>query len=405
MKHGYTAHTFSTWLPRRRWIMPASAIVLTHGAPAVASPPLTGSWSLWASAANGVPYGVFPTLAYSPETRTLYYSTRYTPSPSDTLGTVWSCKLNGSAPAFTRLPQTGLVLPTPKTGTAITNVFSMTTDSLGEPIIGTGAPGNTNSAQTGQTKLYRFDTASNQWVAPPLTAYAGQNIPTLQPNNLMYQLTRGPDGTIWGGGQWTKTYRSTDAGKTFTVIDEKSLLAQTDPAYYTTGYPRMAGGDGAIYGIRVAPNGYVYEGTETAGVIYSPDNGATWHPLDYDYTNPNSTMARASNVGNVAGLGFTKDGKIVVQGAPGTGPNPPVMQRISTCLIPSIIRNKSAPDFQTITWVAGRAHDHDHRRRNHVHQYRPKHRCQWQSRRGRSVHLDRRPELDRVQHRPHQCSR
>ena len=33
-------------------------------------------------------------------------------------------------------------------------------------------------------------------------------------------------------------------------------------------------------------------------------------------------MARASNVGNVAGLGFTKDGKIVVQGAARHRPQP-----------------------------------------------------------------------------------
>ena len=221
----------------------------------------------------------------------------------------------------------------------------MTTNSSGEPVIGTAAPGNTDPSQTGATKLYRFDMATNQWVAPPLTAYAGQNIPTLQPNNAMYQLTRGADGTLWGGGQWTKTYRSTDGGKTFTVIDEKALLAQTHPTYYTNpaGFPSKNGGDGAIYGIRVAPNGYVYEGTETGGVIYSPDNGATWNPLDYDYLNPNSTMARASNIGNVAGLGFTKDGKVVIQGAPGTAANPandathlylvdPVQHTVQTCL-------------------------------------------------------------------------
>ncbi len=287
---------------------------------ATASAAPAGSWTLWASPANGVPAGFFPTLAYAPQTDTLYYSTRFPPSQSDTLGSVWSSKLSVPTPAFTKLPQTGLVLPTPNPANAIFNVFSMTTDSRGEPIIGTGAPGNTDPTQQTQPKLFRFDSASNQWVAPQLTPYPGQNLTTLQPTNLMYQLTKGADGTIWGGGQWSHTYRSTDDGNHFTVIDEKSLLAQTDPAYYTTGTRATAGSDCAIYGIRVAPNGYVYEGTETGAVIYSPDNGSTWHPLDYDYTNPDSSMSIASTVGNVAGLGFTSDGKVVVQGAPLAAP-------------------------------------------------------------------------------------
>ncbi len=214
------------------------------------------------------------------------------------------------------------------------------------PIIGTAAPGNTDPNQTGATKLYRFDSSTNQWVAPPLTAYAGQNIPTLQPNNIMYQLTRGADGTIWGGGQWTKTYRSTDGGKSFTVIDEKALLAQTDPDLLHE--PRRLPEQWRrrrrdLRHSRRARTATSTKGTETAGVIYSPDNGATWNPLDYDYTNPNSTMARASNVGNVAGLGFTKDGKVVVQGAPGTAASPandathlyladPVLHTVQTCL-------------------------------------------------------------------------
>ena len=197
----------------------------------------------------------------------------------------------------------------------------MTTNASGEPIVGTGAPGNTDPTRDRPNETLPLR-QGHQPVVAPLSAYPGQTLSTLQPTNIMYQLTRGADGTVWGGGQWGKTYRSTDGGKTFTAMDEHALLAKTDPAYYTTGYPAVAGGDGAVYGIRVAPNGYVYEGTETAGVIYSPDNGATWHPLDYDYTNPNSTMARDPNVGNVAGLGFTKDGKVVVQ-PPSCHPAPP----------------------------------------------------------------------------------
>ena len=138
----------------------------------------------------------------------------------------------------------------------------------------------------------------------------------LNPNEAMYTLTRGPDGTVWAGGQFGYVYRSTDGGKNFTVLDESKLLAQTDPGYYPT-RANATNNDGAIYSVRVSPSGVVYAGTESAGVIYSADNGTTWHPLDYDYTNPNSTMSRINNVGDVGGIGFTADGKIVVQGEPG----------------------------------------------------------------------------------------
>jgi hypothetical protein len=306
-------------LPARLSVMALfGSLIAGFTSPAARAAPI-GSWTLWASAQNGVVAGNYPKLAISPATHELYYSYYIRPSSNtDPLGTVWQCSLNDPTRTFSLMPQTGLVLPPrPATG-GVPNVFSLTTSAAGEPIVGCTSLNNYNTS----TKMYRFDTASNQWVAPTLTAYAGQNIPVLNPYEAMYSLTRGPNGTIWGGGQFGLVYRSTDNGKTFTVLDESKLLAQTDPAYYPT-RNNGAGNDGAVYSIRVAPSGVVYAGTESAGVIYSPDNGTTWHPLDYDYTNLNSTMGRATNVGNVAGLGFMASGKIVIQGAPGQSNYPP----------------------------------------------------------------------------------
>src|SRR5205085_2434224 len=45
-------------------------------------------------------------------------------------------------------------------------------------------------------------------------------------------------------------------------------------------------------------------------------------PLDAAPTDPLSPMARATNSGNVGGLGVTPDGKILVQGLPGKAPDP-----------------------------------------------------------------------------------
>ncbi|MDB5295052.1 MAG: hypothetical protein JWO31_1035 [Phycisphaerales bacterium] len=78
-----------------------------------------------------------------------------------------------------------------------------------------------------------------------------------------------------------------------------------------------------MYSVRVAPDGVVYAGTESAGVIRSADHGATWHPLDPDYADPNSPLGRVNNAGNVGGIGFTAGGKVVVQGQPGAGGSPP----------------------------------------------------------------------------------
>ena len=84
--------------------------------PCRGQPAATRSWTLWASPANGVPFGVFPTLAYAPETHTLYYSTRLHPFPRRHPRVGVDLRHEQPTPAFTKLPQTGLVLPTPKPG-------------------------------------------------------------------------------------------------------------------------------------------------------------------------------------------------------------------------------------------------------------------------------------------------
>lgn len=263
-----------------------------------------GSWTLFADKTNGLPSSVaHPSITINAQTHMMYYASWLPPKQTDTLGSVYACDLNDPTHKFTLLSQLGFVLPTAFNGTAKLNVMGMTTNAAGEPIVGCANDGGNSS----DAKLYSFDSATNHWVTPTLQP---------QPYQSVRQVTRGPDGTIWTGGVYSYVYKSTDGGRTFTTIDESSLLAATHPGYYG----RIGGGgnDGAIFNIQVAPNGYVYCATETGGWVYSPDNGATWNPLDYDYNNPNSTMAIVSHAGNVSGLGFTKNGKIVVQGGGGS---------------------------------------------------------------------------------------
>jgi hypothetical protein len=230
------------------------------------------------------------------------------PNLTDTLGTVWSCDLLDVAQPCAKLPQTGLTLPPPKPGNSIANVFSMTTSEAGEPIVGLISAAN---GAPGAPKLFRYDAAQKQWVAPPIHV-AGSNTPAPPPPQAMYRLGRAPDGTIWGGGQWSGVYRSTDGGHSFSFLDESALVAKSAPGIFPTrsGSPN----DGALYGLVIAADGTVYFGTETNGVVRTSDGGATWSLLDKDYLNPASGLAAATQAGNVAGVGLAPGGNVVIQG-------------------------------------------------------------------------------------------
>ena len=104
----------------------------------------------------------------------MFYSFANLPNnDTSTLGKVWQCDLNDPTHTFTQLPQTGLILP-PHPAGQVQNVFSMTTDDLGEPIVGCSSLSDFNTS----AKMFRFDKATNQWVAPTLIANPGQNIPS-----------------------------------------------------------------------------------------------------------------------------------------------------------------------------------------------------------------------------------
>ena len=97
-------------------------------------------------------------------------------------------------------------------------------------------------------------------------------------------------------------------------------MSASAPCYY----PNVNGAqyDGAIYAINVDRRGWIYAGTEGAGVIYSDDAGATWRPVDAlaclagDPTqrNPASPMEPAARSGNLGAIGFTKDNNPVWNG-------------------------------------------------------------------------------------------
>lgn len=269
---------------------------------------LAESWSVWAGPSQGVLSRTFPSLAISPQ-RDIYFT--FLAHQSDHNGVVLHAHLDDPARTFSPMPP--FPLPTPAAGQPYNNVFSITTTTKGEPVVALSANGRSDNTEP---MLMTWDGAAQHWLAPPITppgAVCGHN---------MYVIDRAPNGDLWAGCQWHGAYRSTDDGRTFQYVDVTALVAASSPGYFPT---RAAGLGtlGALYGLTFGPDGSIYIGTEGGGVVYSSDRGASFHPLDRAPQNPMSTMARATNVANVAGVGLTPDGRILVQGVDGLAPYPP----------------------------------------------------------------------------------
>lgn len=257
----------------------------------------TGSWQLWGS---GLPQGSFPKMAVAPD-HSVYYTLVGT---GGTKGIV--NKADGTKPTgtFTALP----AIPLP--ASIQNNVQGIIVNSNNELIAGV-MRNNVNEPFS-----FVFDKTSQTWVASNLSANSSK--PTLG----TYCMTKSPDGTMWIGAKWANVYKSTDGGRTFTGIDESAVIKAAYPCYY----PSYGGVDydAAIYGINVDGNGRLYVGTESAGVVFSDDNGTTWKPadlhpcMDNDNTQKDtlSSLKPLAMGGNVAGLGFTIDNKLVFTGGP-----------------------------------------------------------------------------------------
>jgi hypothetical protein len=252
-------------------------------------------WRLWAS---GLPVGFHPRLAVAPD-HSIYYGLL----GGGTLGVIYrapsALASNGSFVALPAIPYLSIV----------NNVVALTTSANSEPVVGIfHGPAAQNFTDP---IAFVQDAVSQQWVAATITI----------PANLgVFAMARAPNGDLWFGAKWGRVYHSTDNGRSYTAIDETALVAASAPCYYPTigGNPS----DGAIYSINVDSRGWVYAGTEGAGVVYSSDAGTTWKPVDAfacDPVNPGqhnlaSPMVQITHTGNTGAVGFTVDNNVIWNG-------------------------------------------------------------------------------------------
>lgn len=250
------------------------------------------SWKLWA---EGLQKGIYPRLSVS-DSHEIYYGVMGT---ADTKGIITYGNTTDSQGSFVSLP------PIPLPSSQLNNIQTIVTNRIGEPIVGIFRN------NTEEPFLFHFDKTIGEWRSCSVD---------LLPNLGAFCSARASNGTIWVGTKWSYVYKSTDEGRTFLRIDESPKVKEKYPCYYPT-YAGIAS-DGAVYSVNVDANNRVYVGTECAGIVYSDDEGATWHPAnkfsclhnDNSKKDTLGSMYPLTRAGNVGAIGITHENNVVFNG-------------------------------------------------------------------------------------------
>lgn len=249
-------------------------------------------WQLWAT---GLPQGTYPKLAIA-KNHDIYYGLVATPS---TKGMIYKSNTLLSNGQFEAMP----IIPIPKSIT--NNIQEIICNDNNEPIVGIFR------SDISEPFIFKYNFSNNSWL-PVNVDYP----PVLG----AFCMAKSPNGNIWVGAKWSYIYKSIDQGNTFKRIDETAIVKNNYPCYY----PAWGGvpSDGAIYSINVDQKGRLYAGTEGAGIIYSDDDGTSFHPADYyacqsqdaSLKDSLSPMKALSYTGNLGALGFTKNDDLIFNG-------------------------------------------------------------------------------------------
>ncbi len=249
-------------------------------------------WQLWAT---GLPQGAYPRMIVCPN-HDLYYTLLGTPTK---LGVIFKANTQNQSAGFSELPAV------PRPTSVVNNIVCLGYNLYNELLAGIYRNNNT------EPWLFYFDSKTLDWK----TAQTD-----LQPSLGAQSIATDSKGNIFVTTRWAYIYKSIDHGRTFKAIDESKIIAEQYPCYYPS-FLNQSTNNGSLFTINIDKRDRIYAGTETAGVIYSDDEGKSWHPADlfaclndkniYDTTSPMSILSRS---GNVAAIGFTKENNIVWSG-------------------------------------------------------------------------------------------
>lgn len=250
------------------------------------------SWKLWGS---GLPSGAYPRMVVAPS-HDIFYSLLGTGSK---IGYIYKANVMDSLGIFTEMPK----VPVP--ASLQNNIVALGYNANSEPLAGI------YRTNINEPWLFRYNNSTKSW---------DTCLTNLNPTLGGQCIATSKSGVIYVTTKWSFIYKSVDNGVSFTAIDESKILASQYPCYYPS-FLNKSANDGALFTVVIDGNNRIYAGTETSGVIYSDDEGATWHPADlfacqdgslqYDTL---SKMAPITRSGNVAGIGFTKNNNVVWSG-------------------------------------------------------------------------------------------
>ena len=252
----------------------------------------SGQWQLWAS---GLPQGAYPRMVVAPN-HDIFFALLGTPFK---LGTIFKANTLNQQAGFVELP------PVPRPLTVQNNIVALGYNAQSEPLAGI------YRTDINEPWLFHFNSATQKW---------DTSRSDLQPTLGAQSIATDSKGNIYVGTRWAYIYKSTDHGKTFKAIDEAKILAEKYPCYYPT-FINNSSNNGSLFSINIDRRDRIYAGTETAGVIFSDDQGESWHPADLfacltnkNILDTNSRMLPLTRSGNVAAVGFTKDHNVVWSG-------------------------------------------------------------------------------------------
>ncbi len=268
---------------------------------------IASSWELWADTTDGLPLGGFPTIAIN-SNHDIYFSAWATGNAVG-YGRVWKAAAEDPHHFFPISANNFNLDPIVQD-----NVNDLAINGAGEPVA--AAASLVGSTTNSVVWTHRFDSTNQAWLP-------SQFVGTNYFYNIRMIESDPTSGAVWAVGDSSAVWWS-DNGDLFSALDQQSLLPND---LRGGGPPRVREYSIArIPSTSRYPEGVLITAGENNGLVCTLDGGVSWQSIDPNYLNPVSPLARVhplydatvpnqvlSGAGDIGGLGWRTDGKILVQ--------------------------------------------------------------------------------------------